>query len=105
MTEYLTRLVEEQPIKDFTGTTAMNFLFDYVLTQFGCANILMSDHGTHILNEMISMLAEEFQLYHHKITPYHPHANEMMEEFDTVSKDVLSKVPILKKLIGTYANP
>eukprot|EP00253_Pinus_taeda_P031517 PITA_31517 len=60
-TEYLTRWAEEQPVKDYIGVTDGKFLFEYVLIQFGCLNILMSDRGTHFLNEMISVLTEEFQ--------------------------------------------
>jgi len=38
-TEYLTQLEKAQPVKDYIGTTAMKFLFEYVLTQFGCPKI------------------------------------------------------------------
>ena len=43
-------------MKDCTGMTIAKFLFDYVLTQFGCPNILMSDHDKQFLNETISAL-------------------------------------------------
>eukprot|EP00253_Pinus_taeda_P034833 PITA_34833 len=59
--EYLTQWVEAQPIKDCTGMTGAKFLFEYVLMQFGCPNILMTDHGTHFLNETINVLTEEFK--------------------------------------------
>eukprot|EP00253_Pinus_taeda_P011758 PITA_11758 len=60
-TEYLTRWAEAQPVKDFTAATTAKFLFKNVLTQFGYPKILMSDHGTHFLNETISVLMEAFQ--------------------------------------------
>jgi len=72
--------------------TTVKFLFEYALTQFGCPNILMSDHGTHFLNEMISALTEEFKVYHQKSMPYHPHANGMVEAFNKVLENALIKV-------------
>lgn len=77
---------------DFTSVTAAKFLFEHILMQFGYPKILMSDHGTHILNEMISALTKEFQVYHQRSTPYHPQANRMVEAFKKVLENVLTKV-------------
>eukprot|EP00253_Pinus_taeda_P013908 PITA_13908 len=90
--EYLTRWIEAPPVKDCTGTTAMKFLFENVLNRFSYSKILMSDRGTHFLNEMINTLTEEFQVYHQKRTPYHPQANGMMEAFNKVLENALTKV-------------
>eukprot|EP00253_Pinus_taeda_P012726 PITA_12726 len=62
-TKYLTGWAEVQPVKDCTRETIVKFLFEYVLARFDCPNILMSDHGTHFLNETISALTEDFQVY------------------------------------------
>ena len=59
-TEYLTRWVEAQPIKDCISMTATKFLFEYVLTQFRCPKVLMSDRSTHFLNETMRGMLEEF---------------------------------------------
>ena len=58
--EYLTRWAEAQPVKYSTGATTKKFLFEYVLTIFGCPKVLMSDKGTPFLNETITVLIEEF---------------------------------------------
>jgi len=79
-------------VKDYTGATAANFIFEYVLTRFGCRKILISDHGMHFLNETISMLTEEFQVYNQKSTPYHPQANGTVEEFNKIQESALTKV-------------
>jgi len=91
-TEYLTGWVETQPMKDYTSMTIVKFLLEYVLTQFGCSKILMSDCGRHFLNETISALTEEFLVYHQKITPYHAHANGMVESFNKLLGNALTKV-------------
>ena len=79
-------------MKDCTGTTAAKLLFEHVLTRFGCPKILMSDHGTHFLNETISVLVEEFHVYHQKSTPYHSQANGTVEAFNKVLENALTKV-------------
>jgi len=88
---YLTHWVEAQPLKDFIGTTAANFLFEHMLMQFGCLNILMSDRDIDFLNEMISSLMEEFQVYHQKSTHYHTQTNVTMEAFNKVFETALTK--------------
>ena len=91
-TEYLTRWVEAQPVKDYTGATTVKFIFEYVLTKFGFLKVLMRNCGTHFLNKTISALTEEFQVYHQKSTSYHSQANGMVEDFNKILENVLTKV-------------
>ena len=79
-------------MKDYTSATTAKFLFEHVLTQFGCPKILMSDHGTHFLNEMTSTIMQEFKVYHQKITPYHPQANGTVEAFNKILESMLMNV-------------
>lgn len=72
--------------------TAVEFLFENVLTQFGCPKILMSDRGLHFLNETISSLIEKFQVYHQQSTPYHLQANGIVEAFKKKLETALTKV-------------
>jgi hypothetical protein len=44
--KYLTRWVEVTPVKDYSVDTTAHFLFEQVITRFGCPRVLMRDQGT-----------------------------------------------------------
>ena len=52
-TDYVTRWAEAKVVKDCTADTAARFIFEHILTRFGCPNILMNDRGTKFVNETI----------------------------------------------------
>jgi transposase InsO family protein len=52
----------------------------------------MSDQGTHFINNSIKAMTEEFEVYHHKSTPYHPQANETVESFNNILENSLTKI-------------
>ena len=83
-TDYVTRWAEVQAVKDCTAKTVVHLIFEHVLTRFGYPNILMSDIGTHFVNETIQALTEEFRIHHAKITPYHPQENGAVEAFNKI---------------------
>jgi hypothetical protein len=55
-TEYLTRWAEARAVKDCSVAKTAQFIFDDIITRFGCPKILMSDLGTHFINKNIEAL-------------------------------------------------
>jgi hypothetical protein len=51
------------------------FLYENMITQFGCPKILINDKGKHFLNEVIETVVKLFQINHYKIAPYHLQTN------------------------------
>jgi hypothetical protein len=50
MMEYLTRWVEAAPVKYCSAETTVHFLFEQVITRFGCPRFMMRDQGMHFIN-------------------------------------------------------
>ena len=46
-TDYLTKWAEAKSVKDCSAATAAQFIFENIITRFGCPRILMSDQGMH----------------------------------------------------------
>ena len=58
--DYINRWEETTPIKDCSAATTTEFLFENVVTRFGCPKILISDQDMYFVNQMIEELTGEF---------------------------------------------
>jgi transposase InsO family protein len=96
-TKYLTIWDETRAVKDCSATTTACFIFDEIITKFGCPKILMCDQGTHFINKTIEALTEEFAVHHQKSTPYHPKENGTVEAFNKILETILTKICSVNK--------
>jgi hypothetical protein len=90
--DYLTCLIEAKFVQDFSTTTTSRFIFENIITRFGCPQILTNNQGAHFISETITTLTREFLIQHHNNSPYHLQENGTMEAFNKILKMGLNKV-------------
>ena len=81
-----------KPVKYCTTTTVAKFIFENVVTRFDYPKILISDQGTHFVNNLIIEMTIEFKIQHKNMTPYHPQANGTIGAFNRILENPLIKL-------------
>jgi hypothetical protein len=70
--DYFMKWAEAMLTFDNTGKTTALFIFNHVITRFGVPQAIVTDHGSHFRNNMMSELTEKLGLRHDSSTPYYP---------------------------------
>jgi len=78
-------------MKKIDGKQTSIFLYENIITRFGCPKILVSDRGSHYLNETIEHMTEMFQINHRKTTLYHPQTIGHTEKVNQTLVRILRK--------------
>ena len=91
-TDYATKWVEAKPTRKNDAATAANFLFEDIMMRFGHPLELVSDRGTHFLNDVIYDITTKYLINHRKTTPYNPKANGLTERANGIIGKVLNKM-------------
>ena len=61
-TDYVTKWAEAKDLPDNMTKSIAWFLFDQVIARFGCPLEIVSDQGTHFMNEVIKNLTQTFMI-------------------------------------------
>jgi hypothetical protein len=94
--DYFTKRVEAMPTFDNTGKTTALFLFNHVIARFGVPQAIVTDHGSHFRNFMMSELTLKLGLHHDNSTPYHLQANGQVKVINKVL------ITMLRRMIGIH---
>ncbi|MCO5588022.1 hypothetical protein L7F22_041976 [Adiantum nelumboides] len=90
--DYLTKWVEAKATTKNDSKTTAQFLYENIFTRYGLPIEIVSDRGTHFINEVIENLLDEFMVIHQKSAPYHPQANGQAESTNKILVTVLTKI-------------
>jgi hypothetical protein len=96
-TDYATKWVEARATRRNDADTSAQFLFERILMRFGTPLELVSDRGTHFLNEVITELTDRYNINHRKTTPYNPKANGLTERANGIVCNILTKIVTSQK--------
>jgi hypothetical protein len=64
---------------DNNRKTAALFIFNHIVTRFGVPQAIVTNHGIHFRNFIMSELTNKLGLQHENPTPYYPQANGQFE--------------------------
>ncbi len=69
--DYFTKWSIAKAIKEATAKTVSKFIYEKIICEHGCLQVLQSDQRTHFVNRVIQNLSEKFKIKHrlsHHIT-------------------------------------
>src|SRR5256714_1495883 len=92
--DYLTKWPEARAVTEATADATSKFLYEQIICQHGCPQIILSDRGTHFNNNLIKELMEKFKINHLLFTPYHPQTNGLVERFNRTLCESLAKLSL-----------
>ena len=70
--DYFIKWVEAMPTFDNNMKNVALFIFNLIITRFGFPQAIVTDHGSHFHNFMMSELTDKLALRHENSTPYYP---------------------------------
>jgi hypothetical protein len=74
-TDYVTKWVEAQALRTNIAAIIAKFLYEHILTRFGCLLIIVTNQSTHIINDVITYLTNHFIFRHTNSMVYYPQGN------------------------------
>jgi len=74
-TDYVTKRVDAKVIFHATERTIVDFLFEDIFTHFDVPREILTYQGMQFTSKLVHAITEQYQIKHHRSSPYHPQAN------------------------------
>ena len=68
------------------------FLFNHIITRFGVPWDIVTNHGSHFQNKMMSKLSAKLGFHHENSTPYYTQSNVQVEAINKVLETMLQRM-------------
>ena len=90
-TDYFTKWTKAKALRNNTAAEVAKFLYENIMTRFGCPVELVSDQGIHFLNRVMEELTTKHMIIHKKSSTYHPQCNGQAESTNKILVKTLKK--------------
>ncbi len=89
---YFTKWLIVKVIKEVTVKTIGKFIYEKIICEHGCLQVLQNDQRTHFVNRLIQDLSKKFKIKHRLSTSYHLQTNGLIERFNQTLYEKLTKI-------------
>ncbi len=90
--DYFTKWPIAKAFKEATAKAVSKFIYQKIICEHGCLEVLQSNRGTHFVNKVIKDLTEKFRIKYRLSSPYHPQTNGLVERFNQTLYEKLAKL-------------
>jgi hypothetical protein len=87
--DYFTKWVKDMPTFKDDGETVALFLFNRIIARFGVPREIVTDHGSHFQDQMMTELTSKLGLRQEHSSPYYPQDNGQVEVVNKTLKTIL----------------
>mgnify|MGYP002775178978 CR=1 FL=1 len=78
-TDYCPNWGEAKALWNNTTLSTAKLLYECIWCKYGCPVDLVSDQGSHFVNEVVESLVQHYAIVHKRSTVYYPQANGLAE--------------------------
>ena len=89
---YFSKYIEIGAMKTKTGVEVSTWIYENIFCRYGITDIHISDRGKEFVNNMARELYKKCSVKHRITTPYHPHANGMIEHLNRTTGEMILKM-------------
>ncbi|XP_061993416.1 uncharacterized protein LOC133711286 [Rosa rugosa] len=91
-TNFFTKWVEAEPLKEASGATIRQFIFNHIICWFGIPEVLVSDRGETFMGREVEQLVADLGIQFIHSTPYYAQSNGQAEASNKIVITLLKKM-------------
>ena len=91
MSDLFTKYAVTVALQDMTVATVANAIIDEWIMKFGAPDVIHTDQRTNFNSELMQDICRIFMIEKTRTTPYHPQGSGLVERFNRVIADTVSK--------------